>query len=255
MNRRNWIRSVAALPVTLSPAAAGRSNKVETEIVRLQLRHTWTTTMSSSEYRDNLYCRFDSDGITGVGEGAPIVRYNESARMAARAIESVRPMLATADPWKYRDVLEAVFARIEGQYAAKAALDIALMDWAGQKLGVPLYRMFGLDAADAPVTTFSIGIADPEETKQKVREAEPFPILKIKVGLEKDETTKEAVRQRRIQIERRSCPENQLAGVARGGIHRTAAAWGHAGGSPMGSEPGPYPGPGGRGLPASHRYT
>jgi L-alanine-DL-glutamate epimerase-like enolase superfamily enzyme len=194
MNRRNWIRSVAALPVALSPAVAGRSNQVETEIVRLKLRHTWTTTMSSSEYRDNLYCRFDSDGITGVGEGAPIVRYNESARMAARAIESVRPMLATADPWKYRDVLEAVFARIEGQYAAKAALDIALMDWAGQKLGVPLYRMFGLDAADAPVTTFSIGIADPEETKQKVREAEPFPILKIKVGLEKDESTMEAVR-------------------------------------------------------------
>src|SRR5262249_25519604 len=59
---------------------------------------------------------------------------------------------------------------------------------------VPLYRLFGLDAADAPVTTFSIGIDTPENTKQKVREAEPFPVLKIKVGLDTDEATIEAVR-------------------------------------------------------------
>jgi L-alanine-DL-glutamate epimerase-like enolase superfamily enzyme len=68
------------------------------------------------------------------------------------------------------------------------------MDWIGQKLGVPLYRHFGLDPGDAPVTTFSIGIDTPETTRQKVREAEAFPVLKIKVGLDTDEATIEAVR-------------------------------------------------------------
>jgi L-Ala-D/L-Glu epimerase len=63
-----------------------------------------------------------------------------------------------------------------------------------QKLGVPLYRYFGLDSADAPVTTFSIGIDTPEVTKQKVLEAESYPVLKIKVGLDKDESTMEAIR-------------------------------------------------------------
>ncbi|MGD1102183.1 MAG: dipeptide epimerase, partial [Terriglobia bacterium] len=86
------------------------------------------------------------------------------------------------------------FHRVPGQYAAKAALDIALMDWVGQKLGVPLYRYFGLDPHDAPITTFSIGIDTPEITRQKVREAEPFPVLKIKVGLDTDEATIAAVR-------------------------------------------------------------
>jgi L-alanine-DL-glutamate epimerase-like enolase superfamily enzyme len=98
------------------------------------------------------------------------------------------------DPRHFTKVLDQVFSKIEGQWAAKAAIDIALMDWVGQKLGVPLYRYFGLDAKDAPVTTFSIGIDTPEITKQKVREAEPFPVLKIKVGLDKDESTMEAVR-------------------------------------------------------------
>jgi L-alanine-DL-glutamate epimerase-like enolase superfamily enzyme len=87
-----------------------------------------------------------------------------------------------------------VFRRIVGQYAAKAAIDIALMDWLGKKLDIPLCRYFGLDPRDTPLTTFSIGIDTPEMTRRKVREAEAFPILKIKVGLDTDEPTIEAVR-------------------------------------------------------------
>jgi L-alanine-DL-glutamate epimerase-like enolase superfamily enzyme len=163
-------------------------------VVRLKLRHTWTTTMSSSEYRDNLYFRFTSGGVTGRGEGAPIVRYKETAELGRQAIESIAPLLRSANPWSFAKLIGEIFQKVEGQYAAKAAIDIALMDWVGQKLGIPLYRYFGLDAADAPVTTFSIGIDTPEVTKQKVLEAGPFPVLKIKVGLDKDETTMEAVR-------------------------------------------------------------
>jgi L-alanine-DL-glutamate epimerase-like enolase superfamily enzyme len=61
-------------------------------------------------------------------------------------------------------------------------------------MNVPLYRLLGLDPAAAPVTTFSIGIDTPEITRQKVKEAEAFPVLKIKVGLKTDEPTIEAVR-------------------------------------------------------------
>jgi L-alanine-DL-glutamate epimerase-like enolase superfamily enzyme len=99
-----------------------------------------------------------------------------------------------ADPGQFEKLETQLFRQITGQYAAKAALDIALMDWIGQKLGVPLYRYFGLDPKDAPVTTFSIGIDTPEITRQKVREAAAFPVLKIKVGLDTDEATIAAVR-------------------------------------------------------------
>ena len=164
------------------------------EIVRLKLRHTWTTTMSSSNYRDNLHLRFTRDGVTGLGEGAPIVRYHEDAESARKAVESVRDYFLSANPWQFEKIMAEIFRRIQGQYAGKAALDIGLMDWIGQRLGVPLYRYFGLDANDTPVTTFSVGIDTPEITRQKVREAEAFPILKIKVGLKTDEPTIEAVR-------------------------------------------------------------
>lgn len=193
MNRRDFFRSGIGIPACLAARAAQRST-LQSQIVRLKLRHTWTTVMSSSDYRDTLHARFSSGGVTGVGEGAPIQRYQENPETARQAVESVRGFLTAADPWQFQKVLGEVFRRIEGQYAAKAAIDIALMDWVGQKLGVPLYRYFGLDAADAPVTTFSIGIDTPEITRQKTREAEQYPVLKIKVGLATDEATIEAVR-------------------------------------------------------------
>jgi L-alanine-DL-glutamate epimerase-like enolase superfamily enzyme len=150
--------------------------------------------MSSSGYRENLHLRFARDGVTGLGEGAPIVRYKEDATSAQAAVNSVRELLASANPWEFAKLMRQVFRRIEGQYAAKAAIDIALMDWVGKKLGVPLYRYFGLDPREAPVTSFSIGIDTPEITRQKVREAAAFPVLKIKVGLDTDEATIAAVR-------------------------------------------------------------
>ena len=202
MNRRDWLKqaglagtALALLPGDLPGEASPPSRAdLQTAITRLKLRHTWTTTMSSSQFRDTLHLRFTRDGITGLGEGAPIVRYHEDAAGARQTVESIREMLLAADPWQFQKVMAEIFRKIEGQFAAKAAIDLALMDWVGKKLGVPLYRLFGLDPNDAPLTTFSIGIDTPEATRQKVREAEPFPILKIKVGLNTDEETIAAVR-------------------------------------------------------------
>lgn len=206
MNRREWMKTTAtagaavALGSGLDAEALGKTmqssggTKFETQIRRLKTRHTWTTTMSASDFRDTLFVNLTRDGVTGTGEGAPIVRYYEDAVGGQKALESVRQLLTEADPWQYAKVMDQLNHRIQGQFAAKAAVDIALLDWVGQKLNIPLYKFFGLDAKDAPITTFSIGIDTPEITRQKVREAEQYPVLKIKVGLSTDEPTIEAVR-------------------------------------------------------------
>ncbi len=98
------------------------------------------------------------------------------------------------DPWRIGTLLAGSFRAVGECYAARAALDIALHDWIGKKLGLPLHRLLGLDAQAAPITSFSIGIDTPEVTKRKVREAAAFPVLKVKVGRDGDEATIEAVR-------------------------------------------------------------
>ena len=194
MQRRSFLLSSAATPLVLSAGSADSHTKVEFEIKRLKLRHTWTTVMSSSDYRDTFFVKLSRDGITGVGEGAPIIRYKESAETARKALTEILSVLESANPRNYRSLLNEVSRRIEGEYAAKAALDIALLDWTGQSLGIPVHQLLGIDPNAAPVTTFSIGIDDPAATRKKVEEADAFPVLKIKVGLGKDEATIEAVR-------------------------------------------------------------
>jgi len=194
VNRRNFVKSAAVCYPLAQASAAGTPPAMETKILRLNLQHTWTTTMSSSAYRDTLHVAYTRDGITGHGEGAPIVRYHEDAEGARKAAESVRQTILARDPMQFAKLMAEVFQQVKGEWAGKAAIDIAIMDWVGQKLGIPLYSYFGLDPKDTPLTTFSIGIDTPEITKQKTREAEAYPILKVKVGLETDEPTIEAVR-------------------------------------------------------------
>jgi L-Ala-D/L-Glu epimerase len=173
---------------------ATMKTSVETRIQRLELRHTWTTTMSSSDHRDTLIVSISREGITGIGEGAPIVRYNEDAAGGQLAVESVRDLLTRSSPFHFTTIMRRVRERLGGNYAAQAAIAGALVDWAGRKLGVPVHRLFGLDPSAAPITTFSIGIDDPETTRRKVEEAARYPVLKIKVGLDSDEATIAAVR-------------------------------------------------------------
>jgi L-alanine-DL-glutamate epimerase-like enolase superfamily enzyme len=209
MNRRDCLK-IAGAAAALRPAVGAgftlgafampsqvsqEPSTIRVGIKRLTLRHTWTTTMSSSDYRDTVQLDYQRDGISGHGEGAPIIRYEEFPLPAAQAIQAIATDITAGDPWKYEKFLAGIrHALSDKQHAAMAAVDIAIFDWLGKKLDLPLYKFFGLDAADAPITDFSIGIDTPEITRQKTREAEDFPVLKVKVGLKTDEATIDAVR-------------------------------------------------------------
>lgn len=211
MNRRDWLKTAGAAGIAATlPIAAlsttGQQNsataerhhgqaEVTCELKRLNLKHTWTTTMSSSTYRDTVHLRYTREGITGYGEGAPIQRYGITPEQAKQAIDAAREIIAAGDPCEFDKFLSQVRQKLgENQHAAMAAVDIAVLDWWGKKLNVPLYKYFGLDPKDAAITTFSIGIDKPEVVKEKVREAADFPVLKIKVGLKSDEEMIAAVR-------------------------------------------------------------
>ena len=202
--------------------------------------------MSSSQYRDTLHTTFTRGGITGHGEGAPIVRYHEDAVSAQKAVESVRDLLLTADPLQFAKIMAEVFQRVPGEWAGKAAIDIALMDWVGKKLGIPLYSYFGLDPRDAPVTTFSIGIDTPEITKQKTREAADYPGAQGegRAGHRRADHRsrpprhQEAAargRERRLEGQGRGGPQDQLAGEDGRRVHRAADARRNAGRDALGA--------------------
>ncbi len=158
--------------------------------IDLQLRHTFRLARGGSDSRRVLIVEIEHNGLIGRGEAAPIARYGQDAESAARAAEV---MVARIDnPLAFESV--ANWVAVAGQPAAEAAIDMALRDLAGKRMGVPLYRLMGIDPATMPVTSFTIGMDTPEIVEQKVREAQGYKVLKVKMGSPDDRRLLEAVR-------------------------------------------------------------
>ena len=100
------------------------------------------------------------------------------------------------DPMRLESILDYVDSLSPGDGAAKAAIDIALHDLVGKLIGLPWWRIWGLDKENTPDTTFTIGIDTPDIIRQKTREcAHKFNILKVKVGLDNDKEIISTIRE------------------------------------------------------------
>jgi len=160
---------------------------------RLDLRHTFRIARSADEFRESVLVRLEDGWAEGFGEAAPSPRYGQSADSVERALASLGEELDAAAA-HIEDTLAAVGSRLGGEMAARAAIDIALHDLLGKRLGVPLHEILGLDPGRTPVTSYTIGIDTPEMIEAKIREADRFPVLKVKMGLENDREIMETVR-------------------------------------------------------------
>lgn len=159
----------------------------------LKLRHTFTIARSSRDISSVVFVELEQDGIVGFGEAAPSRRYGETVETVSAFLKAL-DLSTFESPFQLESILDYVEGLAPGNTSAKAAIDIALHDWIGKKLGVPLYRYWGLERGKTPVTSFTIGIDNPEVITQKVEEAEEYPILKIKLGGVNDEEIMKAIR-------------------------------------------------------------
>jgi L-alanine-DL-glutamate epimerase-like enolase superfamily enzyme len=168
--------------------------KLLVEQCSITTRHPFVIARGSTNGYKRAWVRVvDSDGLEGWGEADPSSFYGESLETVLAGFERLRTHLPS-DPF----ALEAAEARWEHvlpqNWAARAALSAALHDLVGKKLGQPLWRLWGLDPAKAPLSSFTIGLDTSEKMRQKVREAEQYPILKVKLGTDRDEEILKTIR-------------------------------------------------------------
>jgi L-alanine-DL-glutamate epimerase-like enolase superfamily enzyme len=165
--------------------------KLDFQILDLRTKHAFNIArMKEPPARRTVWVRVtDADGVEGWGEAAATPFYGETADTVA----AVRPGLAgvleeaaAGDPFALERIEGALALHIGRNPAARVAVSAALHDLVGKRLGVPLWKLWGLDPAAAPRSSFTIGIDELEVMRQKVREAASYPILKIKVGTPRD---------------------------------------------------------------------
>ncbi len=170
--------------------------KLEYEVAELRTKYPFLIARGTHDINPVVWVRItDDDGNEGWGEANPSTYYAETAATVCAALDAYRRVVeSTENPFAIQEIESACESDLGGNASARAAISAALYDLVGRRLGQPVYRLWGLDPAAAPRTSFTIGIDTPDVIRERVREAAQYPILKIKVGTDRDEEILAAVR-------------------------------------------------------------
>jgi len=173
--------------------------RAEFERREFPLEHPFTIARGTQETAANVVVRVEDDeGNVGVGGAAPSAHYGETAG----TVEAVMPELLAVveradDPHDLARIETGMREVVADNPAARAAVSIACYDLAAKRADLPLYRYWGLDAANTLDTSFTIGIDDEETVRRKTAEAVEagYGTLKVKLGTSRDEALLSAVRE------------------------------------------------------------
>lgn len=142
----------------------------------LELHSPFRIAHGASTSRHNALVRIEE----GVGEAAlPPYYPHDIAAIRTYAASLDLPDLSDGPP-AARTIIDSL---PDGPAPARAAVDMALHDLLGKRLGQPLYRLFGLDPQQAPPTSITLPIPGSiRELKQRLRELEGIRQIKLKLG-------------------------------------------------------------------------
>jgi L-alanine-DL-glutamate epimerase-like enolase superfamily enzyme len=164
--------------------------KITSEPISLNLETPFRIAHGTSLARHNVLVRITSGEHYGLGEAAPVRQHHESQDGVLAYLADLPPL--DGSPFHLEQILSAL---PQGSQSARAAIDIALHDLIGKQLGIPLYRLFGLNPGSAPPTSMTISIGTEQEVQRWARTAaERFSILKLKLGQERSLELVRAVR-------------------------------------------------------------
>lgn len=151
----------------------------------LELRDTFKISHVSREFQETLIVKISNNGFTGYGEAAATSYYGVTVEKMIAAIKLVEPILAKnihRPPEAIWDLTQPI---LKNDMFAQCALDIALHDLHGKRNKQPLYKMWGLELKNLPLTNYTIGIDSIEKMISKITNF-PWPLYKIKLGVKED---------------------------------------------------------------------
>lgn len=158
--------------------------QISIETFTVNKRFPLTISRGTTAQTTNVWVKIEQDGIEGWGEASPfsLGNYRQSTEILQAALAQIAPKLAAFNPLQ-RQQIETILATIPS--AAKAAIDIALLDWLGKRVELPLWQLWGLNCNAIVPTSVTIGINSPEKARARVRDWLQFAdvrVVKVKLG-------------------------------------------------------------------------
>lgn len=163
------------------------SLRMEAEVLNLRTRHPFIISRGGqSDYRTIWVRLVDHDGVEGWGEAAPARIYGESTETVLASLQDYR----RAPGGEPRVPPRGHRAPVGDADAAQPGRALRPLRRAarphGQEARRPGVPVVGPQPGQGARSTFTIGIDTAEKLRQKVLEAEEYPILKIKLGTDRD---------------------------------------------------------------------
>ncbi len=183
--------------------------QIKVEIFTVRKRFPLTISYGTTAQTTNIWVKIVQDGVEGWGEASPFRagREPQTTEMIENALLQIAPVLKPFHP-DQRQEIEQIFIHTNLPSSARAAIDMALYDWQGKRVGLPLWKMWGLNRNAIAPTSVTIGINTPDGAKARVRdwlEYADIQILKVKLGnptgIEADKQMLLAVREEAPQLE------------------------------------------------------
>ncbi|MBW4420497.1 MAG: dipeptide epimerase [Myxacorys californica WJT36-NPBG1] len=143
--------------------------EIQIQTFTVHKRFALTISRGTTAQTTNVWIRIEHDGVEGWGEASPfsIGENPQTTDAIARSLQAIAPLLKPLSPLE-RQRIEQLLHQANVPSAARAALDIALYDWLGKYVGLPLWQLWGLDRDRIVPTSVTIGISTPEAAKQRV---------------------------------------------------------------------------------------
>ncbi len=145
-----------------------------------------TISRGTSSGSTNLWVRLQADGIEGWGEASAFSTGGQAQTTEKITADLARlaPVLSALHPLEHQ-VIESKLIALSVCSAAQAAIDVALHDWLGKRVGLPLWQMWGLDLAHIGPTAVTVGISAPHAAVTRLQQwcaQQPVAAVKVKLG-------------------------------------------------------------------------
>ena len=134
-------------------------------------RFPLTISRGTTAQTTNIWLQITAEGITGWGEASPfgVGNHRQSTEKTQETLQQIIPTLQKYSPWQ-RQEIEALLEQMQIPSAVKAAVDMALHDWLGKRVNLPLWQLWGLDKNAIAPTSVTIGINSPAGARARTRD-------------------------------------------------------------------------------------
>lgn len=161
------------------------SLKLECHIIHLKNKHTFRIAHGARTGVDTFIVSLSDGEFTGLGEATPVPYYGFDTEDLKYLLEKYQSSIEAYDLQTAEAFWQEFDPLLSANRFAQCALDMAAHDLVAKRRGLPLFKTWGLEFTNVPVSNYTIGIDEIPIMVERMREVK-FPIYKVKLGTPND---------------------------------------------------------------------